>query len=274
MGLIINILGRSFIDLKKNTLPLKTENGEYMTYDQYAYERDKLLKEYYTDFWTDGTLYADWSQFFYSIFGFTISPQIWQALGYIAVGIGFTASGVFSYPQIFLECFLNSLSQIFVGTYFRIFDNIPNFVWMVLNCFYESFKVVFFTLINCREIYFSTIRILENLCSMIQMIFNSLLSIIIKVYITISKLLLFGKENMACYKKELKHEIKSLEKVKVQKSIRKRFDNIHKKFEAFINKKIRKQLNLSKVFCKASYHNYLLIIFINNKRFISRKSLF
>jgi hypothetical protein len=67
---------------------------------------------------------------------------------------------------------------------------------------------------------------------------------------------------------------KEVEKVKVQKSIRKRFDNIHKKFEAFINKKIRKQLNLSKVFCKASYHNYLLIIFINNKRFISRKSLF
>ena len=72
---------------------------------------------------------------------------------------------------------------------------------------------------------------------------------IIKVYITISKLLLFGKENRACNKKELKHKLKSLGKVKVQKSIRKRFDNIHKKFDAFINKKIRKQLNQSKVFC-------------------------
>ena len=80
-----------FHRFKRNPLPPKTENGEYMTYDQYAYERDEQLKVYYTDFF-----------------------------------------------------------------------------------------------------------------------------IIIKVYITISKFLLFGKENIACYKKVLKHEIKSLGKVKVQ----------------------------------------------------------
>ena len=39
-----------FHRFKRNPLPPKTENGEYMTYDQYAYERDKLLKEYCTDF--------------------------------------------------------------------------------------------------------------------------------------------------------------------------------------------------------------------------------
>jgi hypothetical protein len=100
-----------FHRFKRNPLPPKTENGEYMIYDQYAYGRDKLQKEYYTDF-----------------------------------------------------------------------------------------------------------------------------LIMIKVYIKISKLLLFGKENRACYKKELKHKLKNLGKVKVQKSIRKRFDNIHKKFDAFINK--------------------------------------
>jgi len=40
--------------------------------------------------------------------------------------------------------------------------------------------------------------------------------LIIKVYLTILKLLLFGKENIAYYKKELKHKLKSLGKVKVQ----------------------------------------------------------
>jgi hypothetical protein len=30
-----------FHRFKRNPLPPKTENGEYMTYDQYAYERDK-----------------------------------------------------------------------------------------------------------------------------------------------------------------------------------------------------------------------------------------
>ena len=83
---------------------------------------------------------------------------------------------------------------------------------------------------------------------MLKEYYNNFLKII-KVYITISKLLLFGKENRACNKKELKHKLKSSGKVKVQKSISKRFDNIHKKFDAFINKKIRKQLNQSKVFC-------------------------
>jgi len=79
---------------------------------------------------------------------------------------------------------------------------------------------------------------------------------IIKVYITISKLLLISKENRACDKKELKHKLKNLGKVRVQKSIRKRFDNIHKKFDAFINKKIRKQLNQRKVFCYL-FHNII-----------------
>ena len=40
----------------------------------------------------------------------------------------------------------------------------------------------------------------------------------------------------------MKHKLKSLGKVKVQKSISKRFDNIHKKFDAFINKKNKKTI--------------------------------
>ena len=64
---------------------------------------------------------------------------------------------------------------------------------------------------------------------------------IIKVYITISKLLLIGKENRACNKKELKHKLKSLGKVKVQKWISKRFDNIHKIW-CFLKKKNKKTI--------------------------------
>ena len=45
-----------------------TENGEYMTYDQYAYERDKQLKEYYTDFFFN----------YKSIFNYIKALIIWQ----------------------------------------------------------------------------------------------------------------------------------------------------------------------------------------------------
>ena len=51
-----------------NPLLPKTENGEYMTYDQYAYERDKQLKEYYTDFFLN----------YKSIFNYIKALIIWQ----------------------------------------------------------------------------------------------------------------------------------------------------------------------------------------------------
>ncbi len=57
-----------FHRFKRNPLPPKTENGEYMTYDQYAYERDKQLKEYYTDFFYN----------YKSIYNYIKALIIWQ----------------------------------------------------------------------------------------------------------------------------------------------------------------------------------------------------
>lgn len=57
-----------FHRFKRNPLLPKTENGEYMTYDQYAYERDKQLKEYYTDFFFN----------YKSIFNYIKALIIWQ----------------------------------------------------------------------------------------------------------------------------------------------------------------------------------------------------
>ncbi len=57
-----------FQRFNRNPLLPKTENGEYMTYDQYAYERDKQLKEYYTDFFLN----------YKSIFNYIKALIIWQ----------------------------------------------------------------------------------------------------------------------------------------------------------------------------------------------------